>query len=785
MRTVKLSRLVRISSDNPGLFFALIDWDGQVLSFDQTKASLLGIKTTDDSPMHASSSLFPSLDEDFWPVSPGTLQENLFPRTEFYASVGRSVLWEAEFDEEHNDILLIGTAVQSTSHDISKFDLLTERLRRYDRFLANIPGVVYRCRFDDDWSMEFLNDAVEGLTGYPRESILSGEVSFGSNLIVPEDRIYTQNIVSSALEKKERFALYYRIQCKNGSIKNVWERGEGIFDRDGTPVAIEGFITDMTSLFNTQAELQTTNNTLKNLLDAATQTSVVMTDINGIITTFNRGAENLFGYTAEEVLLKTTPLFLHDPQELRDRESELKEILGRPVKGFEAIIAHAKDGVVERRDWTLVRADGKRLKCQVIVTPVIDAIGKTVGYLGVGQDVTDQRRAEEALRDAKERAEASNRAKDDFLAVISHEMRTPLNPILGFSDLLLLDESDQEKRESLDIIRRSGIKLLRQIEDILDFIGIDKGKTQIESHPIPLFRFCDQLYRDHEALKNSNYFNFQNGCNRETGPIHEGLIVQIDPGKVEQIVSNLITNAFKFTLQGKVTLRVGWRHIHPRYGWFRIEVADSGIGIPNEMRSAIFEPFTQVESDYTRRYEGVGLGLAICSRLVDVMGGAIGFSSEVGHGSTFWIELPAEAEIFDDAEPLLTDEKPVRYDGLNVLVVEDNNDSREVILRYLKQLGANSQDAIDGPSAIERCQQERFDMILMDISMPGMDGFETTREILKIAPDQPLPKIIAITAHVTEEARRMSIDSGMVDFVSKPVTVDKLGSAIEHQLDRS
>lgn len=260
-----------------------------------------------------------------------------------------------------------------------------------------------------------------------------------------------------------------------------------------------------------------------------------------------------------------------------------------------------------------------------------------------------------------------------------------------------------------------------------------------------------------------------------------GICVRIEPTLTGQILTNLTHNAFKFTLQGKVTLRVGWRQT-PEGGRARFEVVDNGIGIARDKQPNIFDPFTQVESNYTRRYEGVGLGLAICAKLIDVLGGEIGFESELGAGSVFWFETPAE--LLDTAREVDSDDEPfVRaFSNVRILVVEDNPDNRHLLVGYLQRLGADVMTANSGEAALDRCRQHAFHFVLMDISMPDMDGFETTRRIRAEA--RSLPKIIAVTAHASEQVKAQCLDCGMVEHLPKPVTLGTLQTVLlQHYSD--
>ncbi|WP_309385573.1 hybrid sensor histidine kinase/response regulator [Cerasicoccus frondis] len=775
--SIEFDRLARLISENFGAFFAIVDFNGQLLRFDKSKATLLGLNLERLEGVSVSEQLLTSIPANAWPIELSD-KDYFFPRAEYYPKANRSVLWEADVDSEQGTILLFGNTVDSADSSRSEFDQLAERVRRHDRLLGNLPGMVYRCRVDRDWTMEYVSEGVVALTGYTREQLQSGEISWGGDVIVEKHRQAVWEAVISAIQKREPFTLYYQYETREGKIQTAWERGMGIFDARGDVIALEGFVANATPLIETQAELRDTNTKLTNLLNAATQTAVIMTNTDGVITTFNRGAENLLGYAAEEVVGLATPILFHDASEIESHGQQLSRELGETIAGMEALIALAKRGRHDRSEWNYVRKDGSQFPVELIVTAVRDGDGELIGFLGVAEDVSEQQQTQLALREAKERAEASNRAKDEFLAVISHEMRTPLNPILGFSNMLLQECKDADTRESLEIIERSAYKLLHQIEDILDFIGIDKQKTKVDLRPAPLWAFAQTVSRDLESLSNGNEFQVVNGCGELAGAVDGSTSVLIDHELTSQIIANLVTNAFKFTLRGKVTLRVGWRS--GAGGVVRFEIIDNGIGIARDKHDAIFLPFTQVESNYTRRYEGVGLGLAICAKLIDVLNGKIGFESEVDEGSTFWFELPAEAVSSEEAVDELSDLSVRAFANTRILVVEDNPDNRKLIVGLLQRIGADVMTAPDGPTAVERCRMHDYHVVLMDISMPEMDGFETTQRILGVCRNEP--KIIAVTAHASEGMRAKCLECGMVDFLPKPVSLDALRNLLEvHQ----
>jgi signal transduction histidine kinase/CheY-like chemotaxis protein len=394
------------------------------------------------------------------------------------------------------------------------------------------------------------------------------------------------------------------------------------------------------------------------------------------------------------------------------------------------------------------------------------------GVVGVFRDITT---AERALARAKGDAEAANLAKSQFLSAMSHEIRTPLNGVLGMNSLLARTALDDVQRSYVRTIRSSGKALLTLIDDILDLSKIEAGKLDLAQADFEPRRLLDEVHASLAIRAQEKQLALKVHCAADVPAVLLG-----DESRLRQVLFNLIGNAVKFTERGAVQVRLGLGTLDDGTPSLAIDVCDSGIGIAPDVLPTLFQRFTQADSGIARRYGGSGLGLAISRELVQLMGGAIEVHTEVGRGSTFSLRVPLrlgsvarvvrESSQFDAGADFTA--------SLRILVAEDNEVNQLVIRAVLEQMGHHCEVVADGAQAIERVARSPYDLVLMDIQMPHVDGLQATRRIRALPGDRGRVPIVALTANAMAEERATYLEAGMNDHVSKPVDTKSLAQTI-------
>jgi two-component system, sensor histidine kinase and response regulator len=492
------------------------------------------------------------------------------------------------------------------------------------------------------------------------------------------------------------------------------------------PPLLTAYVRDLSQLKQTAEKLSQSNGRLQAVLDAATQAAIIATDLKGRITLFNRGAERMLGYRAEEVADDHTPELFLPATELAAHAQQLTEEFGIPIQGFAALVERARRHDHEEREWTFLRKDGSSLTVNLAVTVIRNDRAEISGYLAVATDVTSHQRARLALERAKEAAEAANRAKSDFLANVSHEIRTPMNGILGMTQLVLDTDLTAEQREFMQMVKTSADGLLTVINDILDFSKIEAGRLELD--PIP-FELRDVLVDALRSLSlRASAKSLELACHV---PVVVPDYVVGDPIRLRQVLLNLVGNAIKFTERGEVVVRVqladGSGELRPGGDIdLHFSVTDTGIGISPIKLPYIFDAFVQEDTSTTRKYGGTGLGLTITSRLVEMMGGQLWAASVPGEGSTFHFTLRLKLQ--DRSPSRLLPRSPTNLQGMTVLVVDDNASSLRILAELLSSWLMKPTPVDNARRGLEELQAAAaagtpFPLVLLDADMPQEDGF--------------------------------------------------------------
>src|SRR5579885_247743 len=651
-----------------------------------------------------------------------------------------------------------------------------EALRRSEsRFRTVIEAAPLGiCTMDAGLRYTSINEAFCTLTGYTPDELIGTE-PFGA---YPAERR-----AALLAEYHRRFAEDVRgewehtLHTKNGEKRTVLFHGVTVAGPEGEPQRLT-FVTDITAREQMEQALR----------ESEARQAVILNAIPDLMFRIGRPGtyidvwtnsddllyvprEEIIGHTLADVLppevaeatlrciartLETGTLHVMEcqldfPDGPRDFENRLV------VSGPDEVLCMVRD-VTERKQAERARADAEEARL----------------------------RSEEVLRQANIDLERANRAKSEFLATMSHEIRTPLNGVIGLTDLLRRTSLTPEQQEYVHAIQASGDALLSLINDILDFSKIEAGQLHLEIQPFDLRQLVEDVvavFRAPAQIKGLQ-------LHAHVDPAVPALLAG-DAMRLRQVLTNLISNAVKFTAQGEVRIGVSLLEESAQDALVRVEVRDTGIGIAPEAQATLFEPFTQADTSMTRRYGGTGLGLAIARRLVALMGGTIGVNSMVGQGSTFWamLRLPKARERrrertgADTAESTATSASTGAGRG-RILVAEDNPINQLVVVGLLQSLGYEVQTVENGRQAVEAVRQGHFDLVLMDAHMPEMDGFAATAAIRRdealMGLGQHTP-IVALTADALVGDAEKSLAAGMDDHLTKPVTLERLAAVVERR----
>ena len=499
---------------------------------------------------------------------------------------------------------------------------------------------------------------------------------------------------------------------------------------------------------------------------ASAMDAIVITNQEGVIIRWNSAATEIFGYTEEEVNGKTLMETIIP--------SSFLEAHGNGLRRF---LSEGNSNILNRRlELTGIRKNGVEFQMELTVTAIQNE--NEYYFNGFIRDISSRKQREEELVQMKEKAEQAAKAKSQFLSVMSHELRTPLNAVIGITHLLMQNSPREDQQEDLRTLQFSGESLLHIINDILDFSKLDSGKIELSAIDFNLRELSQSLYQSfsYKAREKNIVFDVEYD---EKMPF----MVKGDNFRLSQVLNNLISNAIKFTREGSVKLKVELVENKGHSFITQFSVIDTGIGIPADKKDKIFEQFTQADSDTTRLYGGTGLGLSISAKLVEVMDSVILIDSEPGKGSDFHFSILLQAT--DTVEAPAAVQKAVvkhndSFKGKLILLAEDNLFNANIARRFINGWGAEMDLVLDGQQALEFVLRRKYDLILLDVQMPVMDGFACSRKIRKQFPDIP---IIAVTASPKNEILDKALSCGMNDFVSKPFKPNELRNKMLEYLE--
>ena len=532
-------------------------------------------------------------------------------------------------------------------------------------------------------------------------------------------------------------------------------------DRDNKVFGIVGTFEDISK----QKKIEEDNRKLYLAVEQS-PASIVITDLNGNIEYVNPKFSSVTGYSSEEAIGK-------NPKILKSGKMS--------TESYKQLWNTIKSGREWSGEFLNKKKNGELYWENALISPIKDSEGKTTHFIAIKEDITSKKNFEIELKAAKEKAEELNKIKSIFLANISHELRTPLIGILGYAETLYNEISSQEHKEMANILLKSGLRLKETLNLVLNLSNIEAEKVQIDLRNKNLTRILvDKMYSYHRASR-------EKGLSFQLIIKEEKLHSKVDENMFVQIINNLFDNALKYTHEGEISIILDKVESDEK-SFARITVRDTGIGIPEQSLKHIFEPFRQVSEGFSRSFEGIGLGLTITKRFVELLGGQISIDSEVSKGTEFSFMLPLEDEVLEIPEDEVA-YKPSSDSGTinnnkptsDVLLIEDDEPTAKVVEIYLKNL-CNTEWAINGNTALEMSRRKKYSLVLVDINLGmGMDGLETVNKIKKIEGYENIP-IIAVTAYAMYGDKEKFINAGCSHYISKPFNKNEIVNLIENLL---
>jgi len=655
-------------------------------------------------------------------------------------------------------------ALVATDIHIQATYRLTEALvaaeKKMRRRVQLLSEVVFEA--DGEGRLLFLNTAWTTTMGFSEQSSLG---SLLRDYILDEDRPVFDQALECARTHACPGPVQLRMRKTDGEI--AWMECSATALQEGGFV---GALRDITRQKLAQDEVAKLS-----LVASSTDNMVIITDSDGLIEWVNHAFTRRTGYEIEEIRGRKPGAFLQGPGSDQNTIAQIGKWLAQGVSFDCELLNYTKSG---EPYWAAIN-----------VTPVRDDAGRIQRFISVQTDSTKMRRTQQELKAAKEAAESANDAKTHFLATISHEMRTPLNVILGATELALEGGQPSFMLRQLQRINDSGETLLRLITDLLDISKIEAGQIEFERVPFKLRECLNSALEPIRLHAVNKGLDFHILCDQLLPPVILG-----DPGRLRQIITNLAENAIKFTEHGHVRIQALLaKQSEPVASWLEICVSDTGAGIPFENQQSIFERFVQGDNSITRSKGGAGLGLSIVKSLVEGMGGSVSVRSSKGTGAAFYVRIPLAVP---EVPGRLNGNASSRHSGthpgnpnaaVRILVAEDNDDNFAIVERHLSRAGYMVDRAVNGRIACENAASNRYNLILMDVEMPEMDGLDATRRIRsqETSMSRPPVPILALTAHAVQGYRERCLQAGCTSYLAKPVRKPALLEAVSAVLRQS
>ncbi len=664
---------------------------------------------------------------------------------------GRAVM------ENGKPVKLTG-AFQDITQQRAERETLARALKDADQALANLSA--YQSALDQHaivamtdakGDITFVNNKFCELSGYSREELI------GANHRMLNSGRHSLQFFADMWRTIGRGRSWHAEICnkaKDGGLYWVDTTIVPVLDKDGLPQQFVSIHYDITERKNADVKLHAAMSEIAGFFEVSLDL-LCIADLDGRFLKVNKAFEDVLGYPVDDLEGRSFQSLVH-PDDLEETQETLK-VLDTGERAINFVNRYlCANGGYRYIEWRSRSANGR--------------------IYAAARDITDRLTHAEELEARRLEAEAANIAKSQFLATMSHEIRTPMNGVMGMLDLLIKTDLTEEQLDRAMTARDSARGLLTILNDILDFSKLEAGQVAMEAMPLSVSQIVNDIVSLLTARSDEKGLSLTYEIDRTVPDWLEG-----DPTRMRQILINLIGNAVKFTQEGRVDIHAGYEG-GAEAGSLKISVRDTGIGIDEAVQDRLFQRFAQADSSTTRKFGGTGLGLAICKQLVELMGGQIGIESALGKGSTFWFTIPTRA--LDAPEHAATveaeaDRAPAATRSLRILAAEDHAVNQAIISAFVTAGGHDITVVNNGAEALAAVQSHDFDLILMDIQMPVMDGLSAMRAIRGLSGALKHIPIIALTANAMAGDREKYLAEGMTDYVSKPIDPAKLLSVID------
>jgi two-component system, sensor histidine kinase and response regulator len=625
--------------------------------------------------------------------------------------------------------------------------------RQYRTAVNSLNEVIFRTDVNGVWT--FLNPAWTEITGFSIEDSL-GQCYL--NFVYERDLAVARQSFKTFIKSNSPYTKHQtRYRTRTGAYRWLDVYAQVDKDENGNVIGLTGRLDDITEQRNA-TELLRDNFSFVDALFESIPLPVYLKDDQGKYERLNKAFCKLFSIQAADYVGKT----VHDL--LNTKDASIQENLDQKL---------LKDGGTQLYEASLELHNNREFDALYSKAALHKPDGSMRGIVGTIVDISDQKSAERALLLAKQAAESASRSKSDFLANMSHEIRTPMNSIIGMTQLVLDSQLDTHQREYLSIVNTSADALLDIINDILDFSKIEAAKMSIESISFDLRRLILDTLRSLSLRAQEKNLELALDIDPK---IPERLLG--DPGRIRQVLLNLIGNAIKFTMHGEIIVRTQVTALDSKNLKIIIDVSDTGLGIPVQMQDRVFEPFTQEDESTTRRFGGTGLGLSITKNLVNLMGGDISLVSEVNKGSTFSFLL--DLGVDDNAQEKIISIKPLALTAKKILLVDDNITNLTILKKIFERLGAQAILKKSGKEAIDFFNQDgnSIDCIILDCVMPELNGFETAAALFKIDSAKHVPIIMLSSSSRSNDFESYKTSTNIRDYILKPANPDEIHLAV-------